>query len=143
MDLTGYIDKSSGNTINCYDQASGVFSLGRLLGIGVEYRYMKPFGYINTVNLVGEGNCNNPFYPLTAGGKIAGADDVYPDRSGFGNHAFAKYGGNIYDACAGPHTGTRIEAQYVSDTVDSSTPAEAAVAGDTTDISPGAVTDLQ
>ncbi|MGI6303917.1 MAG: hypothetical protein ACOX52_23140 [Verrucomicrobiota bacterium] len=143
MDLTGYIDKSSGNTINCYDQASGVFSLGRLLGIGVEYRYMDPFGYINTVNLVGEGNCNNPFYPLTAGGKIAGADDVYPDRSGFGNHAFAKYGGNIYDACAGPHTGTRTEAQYVSDTVDSSTPAEAAVAGDTTDINPGAVTDLQ
>lgn len=143
MDLTGYIDKSSGSTINCYDQASGVYSFGRLLGIGVEYRYMDPFGYINTVNLVGEGNCNNPFYPLTTSGKIAGADDVYPDRSRFGNHAFTKYGGSIYDACAGPHTGTRTEVQYVSDTVDSSTPAEAAVAGDTTDISAGAVTDLQ
>ena len=42
-----------------------------------------------------------------------------------------------------PHLGTHTEAQYVSDTIDSSTPAEAAVAGDTTDISPGAVTNLQ
>ncbi len=144
MDLTGYIDKSSGNTINCYDQASGVYSLGRLLGIGVEYRYMNPFGYINTVNLVGEGNCNNPFYPLVSGDKITDADAVYPVRTPFGNHAFAKYGENIYDATAGPHTGTRTEAQYVTDTVDSSTQAEADYpAGDTTDISPGSVSDIQ
>lgn len=142
MDLTGFIDKSSGETINCYDQASGVFSLGRLLGVDVEYRYMDPFGYINTVDLVGEGSCNNPFYPLTTGGKIAGTDDVYPDRSGFGNHAFAKYGGKIYDACVGPYTGIRTEAQYVSDNIDSSIPAEATVAGDIPDINTGLVTGL-
>ena len=149
MDLTGYIDKSSqlygteGNVINCYDQASGVCTFGRLLGVSVTYRYMSPFGYINTVNLVGEGSCNNPFYPLTTGGKVTGADEVAPVRSRFGNHAFTLLDGYVFDACAGPHLGTRTEAQYVSDTVDSSTPAEAAVAGDTSNISSGAVTDLK
>ncbi len=149
MSLTGYIDKSAtiygtaGNVINCYDQASGVYSFGRMLGISVAYRYMSPFGYINIVNLVGEGNCNNPFYPYTTGGKIAGDDDADPVRSGFGNHAFTVFGGYVYDACAGPQTGTRTETQYVSDTVDASTPAEAFVAGDTSNISSGAVTDLQ
>jgi hypothetical protein len=60
------------------------------------------------------------------------------------------YGGNIYDACAGPHTGTRTEAQYVSDTVDTSTPVEAnppwcapKAAGDTANIIGGSLSDLQ
>ncbi len=149
MDLTGYIDKSSqmygtaGNVINCYDQASGLYILGRLLGIPVTYRYMSRFGYINTVDLVGEGSCNNPFYPLTTGGKVTGADEVFPVRSRFGNHAFTLLDGYVFDACAGPHLGTRTEAQYVADTVDRSTPAEAAFAGGTTNISSGAVTDFK
>lgn len=152
MQLTKYIDKSLGNTVNCYDQASGVCSFGTLLGIDVTYRFMNPFGYINTVNLVGEGNCNNPFYgnPGITGGKITGSDQVEPVRAAFGNHAFAKYGVDIYDACAGPHTGTRTEAQYVSDTVDTSTPVEAnppwcapKSAGDIANITGGSVSDFQ
>jgi hypothetical protein len=149
MNLSGYIDKSStlygtaGNVINCYDQASGVCTFGRLLGVSVTYRYMSPFGYINSVNLVGEGNCNNPFYPLTTGSKITGPDEVAPVRSGFGNHAFTSFGGYVFDSCAGPHLGTRTETQYVADTVDSSTPAEAAVAGATSNIVSGAVMDIQ
>ncbi|MBU1692376.1 MAG: hypothetical protein KKC51_00260 [Verrucomicrobia bacterium] len=159
--LTDYIDKSGGsnvfpprtdNIVNCYDQAGGICSLGTLLGISVTYRFMNPFGYINTVNLVGEGNCNNPFYPVsTSGLKIAGADDVDPARKCFGNHAFTSLGGYVFDACAGPAIGTQTESQYVSDTVDTSTPAEAAgppwfaprVAGDPSNISSGAVTDIQ
>lgn len=152
MKLTKYIDKSIGNTVNCYDQASGVCSFGTLLGIGVTYRFMNPFGYINTVDLVGEDNCNNPFYANVGitGGKITGSDQVEPVRAAFGNHAFAKYGGGIYDACAGPHTGARTEAQYVSDTVDTSTPVEAnppwcapKSAGNTANITAGSVSDLQ
>ncbi|MGD9780657.1 MAG: lamin tail domain-containing protein [Kiritimatiellia bacterium] len=151
--LTEYIEKTGGdnvsppradNIVNCYDQAAGVYTLARLLGVSVAYRFMYPFGYINTVNLIGEGNCNNPFYPQsTSGLKIAGADDVDPVRKGFGNHAFTAYGGYVFDACAGPVIGTRTEAQYVSDTIDVSTPAEAAVAGVTSNISYGAVTDIQ
>ena len=41
----------------------------------------------------------------------------------------------VYDACAGPATGSQTEAAYVASTIDHSTPAEAAVAGDTSDIS--------
>lgn len=156
MDITGYIDKSStsygtaGNVINCYDQASAVCTFGRLLGISATYRYMSPFGYINTVNLVGEGDSNNPFYPLTTGDKITGPDLVVPDRFPFGNHAFVSFAGHAFDACAGPAIGTQTETQYVADTVDTSTPAEASpsffapkVAGDASNISNGEVTDIK
>jgi len=151
--LTEYIDKTGGNNVspsragnivNCYDQAGGVFTLGHLFGVPVSYMFMQPFGYINTVNLIGEGNCNNPFYPLsTSGLKIAGTNDVSPVRKGFGNHAFNAYDGFIFDACAGPSIGTKTAAQYVSDTVDESTPAEAAAAGTVANISLGAITDIQ
>jgi len=169
--LTKYLDKSgggslpqpygprAGNIVNCYDQASGVTVLGRLIGIGIEYRFMNPFGYINAVDLVGEGNCNNPFYPWISApnnvpliGTGGLTDLVDPDRSLFSNHAFAKYGGNIYDACAGPHTGTKSEAQYVAETVDTSAPLEANPpleafigknAGDTANITSGNIADIQ
>ncbi|MGB4574000.1 MAG: hypothetical protein WBI79_03255, partial [Kiritimatiellia bacterium] len=152
MQLTKYMDKSLGNIVNCYDQASGVCALGTLLGIDVTYRFMDPFGYINTVNLVGEGNCNNPFYgnPNITGGKIADSNQVEYVRAAFGNHAFANYKGCTYDACVGPHTGTKTEAQYVADTVDTSTPAEAnppwcapKSAGDIANIIGGSVSNLQ
>ena len=41
----------------------------------------------------------------------------------------------VYDACAGPATGSQTEAAYVASTIGHSTPAEAAAAGDTSDIS--------
>lgn len=137
FNLTGYMSKT-GNIVNCYDQAAAVVALGRLLGIGVNYRFMDPFGYINTTNVVGVGNCNNPFYPLLSAPyniKIVGNDNTFPNRIGFGNHAFANYDGMVYDACAGPATGSQTEAAYVASTIDHSTPAEAAEAGDTSDIS--------
>ena len=137
FNLTGYMSKT-GNIVNCYDQAAAVVTLGRLLGIGVNYRYMQPFGYINTTNVVGVGNCNNPFYPLLVAPyniKIVGNDNTSPTRTAFGNHAFASYGGMVYDACAGPTTGSQTEAAYVASTIDHSTSAEAAAAGDTSNIS--------
>ena len=45
------------------------------------------------------------------------------------------HGGMVYDACAGPTTGSQTEAAYVASTIDHSTSAEAAAAGDTSDIS--------
>lgn len=64
-----------------------------------------------------------------------GNDNTSPTRTAFGNHAFASYGGMVYDACAGPTTGSQTEAAYVASTIDHSTSAEAAAAGDTSDIS--------
>ena len=91
--LSNYIQR--GATVNCYDQAAAVTMLGRLLGIDVTYSFMSRFGYINTVNLAGVGNTNNPFYSdpsmsddviISPADALIGSDDA---RSGFGNHAFA------------------------------------------------------
>ena len=119
FELTDYIIKGRGSVVNCYDQAGGVYVLSRLLGINSEFVFMgrrqtgyttfngkPPFGYINAVNLVGEGTCNNPFYPrvlppnnikLLDGGA---SNKTYPERSSFGNHAFVRHNALIYDACA-------------------------------------------
>jgi hypothetical protein len=90
---------------------------------------MLPFGYINIVNLVGVGNCNNPFYsnPAYPTNVITGTDDI--TRSSFWNHMFTRLGGKVNDACAGPSIGTQTEAQYVADTVDVSTSGELNPAG--------------
>jgi hypothetical protein len=42
-----------------------------------------------------------------------------PDRTAFGNHAFASAPSkNILDACAGPHTGAESPEQYVAASID-------------------------
>jgi hypothetical protein len=137
--LTEYIDKTStlygtpGNVVNCYDQAGGVSICSRLVGISTECIFMgqtpyngrPPFGYILATDLVGVGACNNPFFPNIASpnntrllGTGGVTDLVDPNRSCFGNHAFARYGGFIYDACAGPHLGTETLVQYATASID-------------------------
>ena len=139
FDLTEYLAKSStlygtpGNVVNCYDQAGGVSVCARLLGITAEYIFMgytssngrPPFGYILSTDLIGVGTCNNPFYPLIAPTNnvcLLGAggitDLVDPNRSMFSNHAFVRYAGGIYDACAGPHLGTQTLVQYATSAID-------------------------
>jgi hypothetical protein len=105
--LTGYMGKTLGNKVNCYDQASGLSLCGNAIGIPSEIRYMDPFGYILETSLVGRGNSNNPFY----GNRRYGFDPLpvcptnSPSRSGFGNHMFVMLGANVYDSCAGPVRG--------------------------------------
>jgi hypothetical protein len=136
--LSAYMNKTYGDVVNCYDQAVAVAALGDLLGINVEYCYMDPFGYINPTPLVGvpNGPVNNPFFlSPPPQQQLVGVDLVLPDRRPFFNHAFARYNGNIYDACAGPALGT-LQATYLTDTIDRS-PAggeEARLAGDASNI---------
>lgn len=142
INLTGYMSKQWGNTVNCYDQAAGIAILGLLLGLDVEFCYMHPFGYINPTPFVGiDGECNNPFFrrdnPPQA--QLVDHDAVEPDRTFFGNHAFCRYNGLIYDACAGPNTGTP-QMTYLANTIDRSTSLEVSdprygrIAGDASDI---------
>jgi len=106
------------------------------------------FGYINTTSLVGVPGCNNPFYnsgevvhilpdpkdprkrkPIMAfpkpqaprrwGGDVEKLSKEGA-RTSFGNHAFCSLGGNIYDACAGPASGSSREG-YVKAAIDSTT----------------------
>jgi len=130
MNLTAYMKKVSikpglpNEIVNCYDQATAVYSFGTILGINVQYIYLDPFGYINTTDLVGPINndCNNPFYTLNNSNKFVAPDS--PDRTGFGNHAFIIYKNvdeYVFDACAGPVLGKPI-LQYINDTIDVSLP---------------------
>jgi hypothetical protein len=137
-DLTGYISKSMGNIVNCYDQAGSLMLLSSLVGCSVEYLFMGPFGYLNLTNLIGRGLCNNPFYgsrqaPYNV--PIVGQDDA--NRDGFGNHAFVRLNGGsgtIYDDCGGPYLGSGNTQAFIDATIDKSTPAEEAEAGDISDI---------
>ena len=128
FNMTKYINKANKNIVNCYDQAGGVYVTSSLLGIPSEFVFMgrtrsngkSPFGYINVVNLVGEGLCNNPFYPKTSGGKITADPDAVDSavRRSFVNHAFVRYWGLIYDACAGPYLGAGDLQQYATTSID-------------------------
>lgn len=66
INLDSYLEKNNGNVVNCYDQCFSLTALVRLLGINVEGNYQEPFGNILTVNLIGVGSCNNPFYKILA-----------------------------------------------------------------------------
>ena len=111
--------------VNCSDQSYGVATLGNLLGIHSTPVFTQPFGYINMVNIVGVGPCNNPFYANPGAGihiPVAGQDDA--NRSSFLNHAYVFAEGVIFDACAGAELGTRGHVEYLKAVIDSSTPEE-------------------
>lgn len=118
FELTDYLKRKK-TKVNCYDQAAAVTVLSAIVGIGANYKFLEPFGYINKINLIGVGSCNNPFYmnPTYSNKKIWISGDPKP-RSGFGNHAFAGYTKNIYDACAGPDLGTRTAEEYLKHSID-------------------------
>ena len=104
-----------------------------------------PFGYINTVNLIGVGPCNNPVYEMAEEieywkdelndqgqlvsqpktntvlrTQICSADET--QRSFFQTHAFVGvYDGRIFDACVGPALGTLQINDYMRSVIDYST----------------------
>jgi hypothetical protein len=61
-------------------------------------------------------------------------------RTGFGNHTFAMLGNDVYDACA-LTVGTTLN-DYLTTAIDTSTIAEALVAGTSADILPKMITIL-
>jgi Domain of unknown function (DUF4150) len=104
------------NVVNCYDQAAAIQSLCGALGVVLDWIYLSPYGFIKPTNLVGVGLCNNPFYMGNGSKKLMDWDD--PKRTGFGNHAFARLGTGILDACAGPHTGFETLREYMESAID-------------------------
>jgi hypothetical protein len=122
--LMNYIKKAR-NVVNCYDQAAAVQSLCSCLGVRVDWVFQDPFGYINTTNLVGVGQCNNPFYESTderTGHYLYTNKPVVKPgdkRSAFGNHAFVETASKyIRDACAGPHVAGEILRSYFEAAID-------------------------
>ena len=134
--LSGYIAKTgnphnsrSPTMVNCVDQAVSLSSLGSLLGMPSQAVRMRPFGYLNPVDLIGVGVCNNPFFNDPVYGRpspMCGTNDI--GRSSFGMHAFVQMYNKIFDACAGPALGTQTLSDYFSSVVDVSTPDEESAA---------------
>jgi hypothetical protein len=119
MDLSGYLEKQN-EFVNCQDQAYAVAALANLLGIEAKVMEVRPFGYLNPVNLIGRGLCNNPGF-RDVNDRLRPLDDT--SRSRFRTHMFTMHDFRVYDACVGPITGQSY-LPYLLQTIDYSTPAE-------------------
>lgn len=105
-------------TVNCYDQA-GIVQIANCLKEGNPtdtWMYLKPYGYINKTQLVGQGQSNNPFYQNQL--AIRCIDEQDSRRKAFSNHAVIVLGGKVMDATCGPHTGTETLSAYQSSAID-------------------------
>ena len=144
FELTRYMARDD-NLVNCHDQAYGVTTFASLVGIRTQVVEARPFGYINTANIVGVGPCNNPGYESShvyqywkeeidgMGGvtnkeynttiihiPICAEDETR--RSYFRTHAFVGvFDGRIFDACVGPALGTQPINDYMRSAIDHST----------------------
>ncbi|CAK7236560.1 hypothetical protein SBRCBS47491_009678 [Sporothrix bragantina] len=110
-------------TVNCFDQAGiveTVLSLG-MDNARLRWEVKKPFGYIKA-DLVGWGMTNNPFFEADMS-LIMLNDPMDERRTPFRSHVFisisptATYAGDnavVVDACAGPITGDRTYAEYLT-----------------------------
>jgi len=91
-------------TVNCYDMAKALVVYANAVGCHTSNTYVIPFGYLNCIRPIGKGWTNNPFYDNEQydDDPIVNGDwDEDDGRSGFGNHAFARLSGDIYDASGG------------------------------------------
>lgn len=110
---------------NCYDMAAFLqYQLLYSVGINVKFAFLEPFGYLRITDLIGQGQCNNPFFnnPLYSRSKVVSATDNR--RSSFGNHAFVYLLEEDWaaDACAGPHLGRETIQEYLDAAIDSVMP---------------------
>jgi hypothetical protein len=101
--------------INCYDAAGSLSLMSKVIGAQVEYHFHMPFGYLNRVYPIGRGICNNPFPPNPCSGQgfEVDSDATFPNRTGFGNHAYTKLNNRVFDACMKDFVGC-LEKLYLS-----------------------------
>ena len=122
--------------VNCFDLAV----LGHILpAIGldvttyqVQMRHPRPFGMIKVTNLIGIGDCNNPFYENGLTDNITHPNQIAKDegpeggekryRTGFGSHVFLGVTDDvderIVDATCGPPVGKYTLAGYLENAID-------------------------
>ena len=122
--LDGYLKKNI-PYVNCADQAYGLATFGNLIGIDSAVVKTQPIGYINTIEIVGIGPCNNPGYlggATTNHIAICGVDDT--SRSRLTQHRYVIAEGVVFDACIGPALGTQTNIGYLESIIDTSTDVE-------------------
>ncbi len=118
--MTSYIAKAPGNIVNCYDQAVAVMVFAGFVGMDGTRRYVRPFGFIKTTDLVGGIQSNNPFFSDPKYDNAPVTNRLSKDRSAFGNHEFYidKATDKVFDACAGPSLGAQDYDDYMEAVVD-------------------------
>ncbi|KAG8967656.1 hypothetical protein FRC05_001988 [Tulasnella sp. 425] len=119
----GYLRDSITYNVNCYDQGA-IVQLGVAFALQtaeleskLRWHYLYPFGFINTLDLVGWGPCDNPFMPqekardelIMKGNKL---------RTEFSNHVFLSWEWKVLDATAGPAYGDLSVEDYLEKSVD-------------------------
>ena len=116
---------------NSYDQAALVqvivsFLFGLMNGApsrAFTWCFLKPYGFINQANMLGWGQCNNPFFGNSrySSQPIVAVNDS--NRSAFDNHAFIidPDQDKILDTTCGPHQDTESLTNYISNAIDSTT----------------------
>ncbi len=105
---------------NCTDQAGVLEYYLKVIGIEEVMVYsLDRFGYLNKIQLVGRGVCNNPYYG-TAQGCARGqavVEENCTEQTFFNNHIFClwKIEGEwrVLDSCIGPYTGSDNKTQYL------------------------------
>jgi hypothetical protein len=106
--------------VNCYDMGKSVVIFSNALGAGTEYTFTGPFGYLNLVKPIGKGWANNPFYDGGFGdpNPVVNGDWSFSNgRTSFGNHAFTRLAGQIFDASGG-----QVDTDGDPDTLPAGTP---------------------
>ncbi|KAG6848212.1 hypothetical protein H0H93_002279 [Arthromyces matolae] len=118
--------------VNCMDQAA-MFELSASVERLTGWLYLRPFGWINSTNIVGVKvnnqliQCNNPFFEAFYPPAPAVVTDPYDSRrTPFGMHVFNCHSrawdphgdDGIYDACGGPSEGTDTIQQYLTRVID-------------------------
>jgi len=121
-----------GAVMNCYDAAAVLQYLLQQNNIPANFIFLQPFGFLRLTNLIGRGQCDNPFYQYEGNAPVV--DPTDPDRTSFGNHAFIQLTASqlIADACAGPHEGVDTPDQYVASAIDTQVPVGTTIPSGTT-----------
>lgn len=99
FNLTAWLNSFAyGHIVNCYDCTAALAALGNVVGCDLVYYFHFPFGYVNTIVLIGESRCNNPFYenPQFSAEPVMDKDDT--SRSAFSNHTYTKMDEKVFDA---------------------------------------------
>jgi hypothetical protein len=106
--------------VNCYDMGKSVMVFSNALGASAEYTFTGPFGFLNLIHAIGKGWTNNPFYDsgsCNANAVVDGSWGSAQGRCGFGNHAFTRLAGQIYDGSGG-----QVDIDGAPDTLPAGTP---------------------
>lgn len=106
---------NTGTYVNCWDQAGIVqIEIGLGLNSSTQWKYMEPYGYLVKTQLIGIGECNNPFCKRDGTPAVIGNNDS--KRTQFGSHTFitvSSKSNNVGDATVGPHLASETLPQYV------------------------------